>query len=390
MNASITLGDPDFREALKESLEPRINYLCRDEKFPKAIYSDATFIIEVFDVLFWASLTREEGREMKGAVCLCSRDEVNDFQELALPEPFELEAVVQLVCAAPAELLGIELGVNGKLQIWGLVRKPPEFGVFMKIQRPGTVYVFTEFGPDTPSLHAMIHKGRLIIPNDPTPEKFRDIVSIAFKKAEEKWHAGYIQQIISAMCTHKHGGTLVILPPQSEPIAGMDIRFKFADGTEVLAKDIKTLQGAYDSTNTPDAPSDQKELARAIFNYTKSRIRGALDRIGQLTALDGAVIMADDFTVYGFGAKLRAGNSEDFAISIFEPLFGDQISETSLSKIGGTRHQSAAKFVHEYHNAVIFVASQDGGLTMFGWNHDSVHPNRVFAIRGLEHYGAFL
>jgi DNA integrity scanning protein DisA with diadenylate cyclase activity len=46
---------------------------------------------------------------------------------------------------------------------------------------------------------------------------------------------------------------------------------------------------------------------------------------------------------------------------------------------GGTRHLSAAQFIHNQRNAVALVASQDGRFTVFAWSpcEEMVHAHRV-------------
>ena len=47
--------------------------------------------------------------------------------------------------------------------------------------------------------------------------------------------------------------------------------------------------------------------------------------------------------------------------------------------LGGTRHLSAAQFVHDQRNAVALIASQDGRFTVFAWSpcEELVHAHRV-------------
>ena len=49
------------------------------------------------------------------------------------------------------------------------------------------------------------------------------------------------------------------------------------------------------------------------------------------------------------------------------------------SDLGGTRHLSAAQFVHDQRDAVALVASQDGRFTVFAWSpcENLVHAHRV-------------
>ena len=58
-------------------------------------------------------------------------------------------------------------------------------------------------------------------------------------------------------------------------------------------------------------------------------------------------------------------------------------TQLPLGELGGTRHQSAARFVLDKHEAMVFVGSQDGRLTVFAW---ATASSEVAAIRRLEHF----
>jgi DNA integrity scanning protein DisA with diadenylate cyclase activity len=49
------------------------------------------------------------------------------------------------------------------------------------------------------------------------------------------------------------------------------------------------------------------------------------------------------------------------------------------TELGGTRHLSAAQFVHDQRDALAFVASQDGRFTVFAWSptKQRVHGHRI-------------
>ena len=65
-----------------------------------------------------------------------------------------------------------------------------------------------------------------------------------------------------------------------------------------------------------------------------------------------------------------------------EPIRGHTPVKMPASELGGTRHLSAAQFVHEQRDAVALVASQDGRFTVFGWSRKAaiVHAYRVEAL----------
>jgi DNA integrity scanning protein DisA with diadenylate cyclase activity len=52
------------------------------------------------------------------------------------------------------------------------------------------------------------------------------------------------------------------------------------------------------------------------------------------------------------------------------------------AQLGGTRHLSAAQFVHDQRDAIALVASQDGRFTVFKWSprEEFVHAHRVDAL----------
>ena len=54
-----------------------------------------------------------------------------------------------------------------------------------------------------------------------------------------------------------------------------------------------------------------------------------------------------------------------------------------MSELGGTRHQSAARFVRQHPDCSVLVSSQDGRMTLFSWSKD---PGQVVAVSGLEHF----
>jgi hypothetical protein len=110
----------------------------------------------------------------------------------------------------------------------------------------------------------------------------------------------------------------------------------------------------------------------------------AVETVAGLTAVDGATIMTDRYELLAFGAKItrREGSARIESVAVTEPIEG-AVSETlHPSELGGTRHLSAAQFVHDQQDAVAMVASQDGHFTVFAWSscENLVHAHRVEAL----------
>lgn len=109
-----------------------------------------------------------------------------------------------------------------------------------------------------------------------------------------------------------------------------------------------------------------------------------MDTIAGLTAVDGALVMTDQYELLGFGAKItrRKGRSRVERVTVTEPIEGGSAVLAHPEELGGTRHQSAAQFVHDQRDAVVLVASQDGRFTIFEWpSADAmVHAHRIEAL----------
>ncbi len=69
-------------------------------------------------------------------------------------------------------------------------------------------------------------------------------------------------------------------------------------------------------------------------------------------------------------------------VLLSEPLQGSVAKVIDPAQLGGTRHVSAAQFVHDQRDAYALVASQDGRFTLLAWsNHTGVvEAHRIEAL----------
>jgi hypothetical protein len=113
-------------------------------------------------------------------------------------------------------------------------------------------------------------------------------------------------------------------------------------------------------------------------------LKRAVDAIAGLTAVDGAAIINDRYDLLAFGAKIarRRGSTPVELVNVTEPVEGSTPTRATPAQLGGTRHLSAAQFVHDQRDATALVASQDGRFTIFKWSphEDFVHAHRVDAL----------
>jgi hypothetical protein len=116
----------------------------------------------------------------------------------------------------------------------------------------------------------------------------------------------------------------------------------------------------------------------------KDALRETVEAIAGLTAIDGAAIMTEQYELLAFGAKIqrRRGAAPVESVTVTEPIEGGEPMVLSAAQLGGTRHLSAAQFVHDQRNAIALVASQDRRFTVFAWSpcQEAVHAHRVESL----------
>ena len=173
-------------------------------------------------------------------------------------------------------------------------------------------------------------------------------------------------QLAVSMREHGRGGLLLVVPQDGdawrESIV-QPISYAVQPAFGGLAQLARAEPG------DADRPAWQQALARAV------------DAVAGLTAVDGATVITRGYDLLAFGAKIarRRGSPPVEHVSVTEPVQGGALSVVHPSQLGGTRHLSAAQFVHDQRDALALVASQDGRFTVFAWSpcEDMVHAHRV-------------
>jgi hypothetical protein len=173
-------------------------------------------------------------------------------------------------------------------------------------------------------------------------------------------------QLAVAMREHGRGGSLLLVPAGTESWRESIVQ------PMLYAVSPPFSELACLNPETPD-PIDRRVWQEAIAPAVRA--------IGGLTAVDGAVVLNSRYELLGFGAKMtrRKGWPQIEQVLLTEPVEGNVSAVMRLDQIGGTRHLSAAQFVHDQRDTVALVASRDGGFTVFEWSaRDSiVHAHRI-------------
>lgn len=342
---------------------------------PRELLPDASAIEAMVDVAFWASVRREEGYIPK--ISLAFLRPLEDVRPLVFEQQLPLEPSALTRLAAAVERPGIHLGVwpasaGGKLMVWGTTHHVPPFCFVVEVIAPGLLVL--KHRPRFESrkfVNVAVLEGDRIKVVDERASQVADCPAVltsmlGFDASVLNNDALNVQvQLALSMRRHGRGGILLVVPPDEtewrESIV-QPINYAVSPSFDELAE-LLARRG--------EMPDDE---------WTEAADR-AIDAIAGLTGVDGATIVTSRYEVLAFGAKIarRRGAATVEQIIVTEPIEGGTPERMHPGQLGGTRHLSAAQFVHDQRRAEALVASQDGRFTIFAWSpcDDAVHAHRV-------------
>jgi hypothetical protein len=337
-----------------------------------AFAPDERSLEAIIDAAFWASLRREEGYNPRISLAFLPPEQGGS--PLMFEHPLALDASALARVAPAVERAGIHLGVwprDGELSVWGTTRTIPSYCFVLEVASPGLLVIKHHRGDVSGKFVnvAVLEGDRLKIIDERAsslPDCPPLLTSLLGFLEPASWEhsVNVLVQLAVSMRGHGRGGALLVVP------AGSDT------WRESIVKPISYAV----------APnfSELAELMRDASDHRRvwqEALAQAVATIAGLTAVDGATIITDEYELLAFGAKIsrREGSARIEAVTATEPIEGAISTTLNPSELGGTRHLSAAQFVHDQPDAVALVASQDGRFTVFAWSpcETMVHAHRV-------------
>jgi hypothetical protein len=331
---------------------------------------DPATVTDVVDAAFWASLRREEGRAPRVSLAIVAPEDAGQPMRFERSLPLTADPLVRL---APAvERPGIHLGVwrsaEGELRIWGAARELPDFCLVTEVVEPGLLVLKYQREKDEKYGNIVVLRGdqiRVVEEGDGVMPGGPAVLS-ALLGADGivSWDDGgsLLTQLAVSMRGHGHGASLLVVP----------------GGTEAWRESIEQ-PSTYPIV--PPYGALAALLDRRGDESVGDDIRVQVDAIAGLTAVDGAAVISHRFELLAFGATIRRreGHRPVEQVIVTEPVSGDVPLRLPATELGGTRHLSAAQFVHDQRDALAFVASQDGRFTLFAWSprKQMVHAHRI-------------
>jgi hypothetical protein len=367
--------------AVARDVAPRIHAHFTDhlnavqgDRSQLASIPDAAAIETMIDAAFWASLRREESYVPKISLAYLTPDQ--STHPLRLERRLRLDPAALTRVAAAVERPGIHLGVamtDGELRVWGMARAIPRYCFVAEVAEPGLIVIKHHRGTDTAKfVNVAVLEGDQIKVIDEHASTLPDcptlLTSLLGFDSPDSWNGSVnvLVQLAVSMREHRRGGLLMVVPA----------------GTSTWQDSI--VQPVSYAISPPF--SELAVLSRQAVGAGRGRAwqeaaTRAVDAVAGLTAVDGATLITSEYDVLAFGAKIarRRGQPPVEQLTLTEPIEGDIAAVVNPVVLGGTRHLSAAQFVHDQRDAIALVASQDGRFTVFAWSpcENMVHAHRV-------------
>ncbi len=337
----------------------------------------ASVIEAIIDLAFWSSLRHEEGRSPK--VSLTYLPPQLAGQPLIFEERILLTPHVLTKLAPAVERSGIHLGVwdeGGDLYVWGTTRSIPDCSFVLEVIEPGLLVVkhrrIKGFGK---FINVAVIKGDEIKIIDELSKSLPDcpamLTSLLDYNSPNGWNdsVNVLVQLAASMRQHGHGGTLLVVPSDS---------------------DVWHDSIVHPITYPVTPPFDElKKLMEQVvnehsMNVWQDEVNRAVDSVAGLTSVDGATIINDQLELLAFGAKIGISSKGEpvYETLVTEPVVGSIAATIHPAQMGGTRHLSAAQFVFDQRDAIALVSSQDGRFTIFSWSpcENIVHAHFVDSL----------
>jgi hypothetical protein len=340
---------------------------------------DARSIAAIINASFWASFRPEEGRFPKISIAYLPPEAAR--LPMVFEHPLPLTASVLRKLAPAVERPEIHLGVwnhGDELKVWGTTRTIPSFCFVLEDIEPGLLVVkhrrLDGFGKYA-NVAVLIGEHVKVVDEKGTslpdcPSLLKALLAFTAAATNGPHHSlNILVQLSASMRAQGHGGTLLVVPTGTE-------RWRDSIAQPIL----------YSITPSFAALSEllRQEVEEEDRRQWESALRRVVDTIGGMTAVDGAAVINDQYDMLAFGAKIRRreGVPPVDKWIITEPIVGNLPVVVHPTEHGGTRHLSAAQFVHDQRDALALVASQDGRFTVFAWSpcEEMVHAHRVESL----------
>ena len=378
---------PEFIEELSrrinlliESTEPTTIVGSIFQKIP--LIPSQLLISQIIDAAVWSSFATDEGNSVTISIILSPPEDSFNTFIFDKPISFDVNNLVKLGAALenPRADISVWPSKENKLVVWGFrTRSVGTLLPSLCVEAMAAGSVLITFGGK--SLAVLFGNKAYFIDHSFLIKTILPKLSAIKDQQNDRILClmRYMSLLNTArqMRTHGRGGTLLVVPENSEWKRSIDVPVPYTGGGDFLESD-------YDVTKKPSLTTIVKNFFGTSSHSKTIAERDNLERLGRqldqqckhiarLTAVDGALVMSFDRFVYCFGAKITPAPNETppARIRVYKPVEEDNGTTVNLMDLGGTRHQSAAHFANAQPGAVAVVVSQDGHVSFISSDPDT-------------------
>ena len=180
--------------------------------------------------------------------------------------------------------------------------------------------------------------------------------------------AAIVTRIALQVLAHRHGGMILMMPAEVEPI-GVRAHYPITGGGDLLAQ--RYARVIRDTTAGSDQLARLKG-SRPRANDGRVTVRDedqiafaeTIELVARLTAVDNALLLDTDLRVRGFGVQVIEGDAPRMQFRHRNPYTGESHLD-DLSTFKGTRHPAGVIYcMRQPREAAAIIVSQDGHLTL--------------------------
>ncbi len=341
------------------------------------------------ETAFWASLEVNEGRATRVRIALVAAGRIPESTVFSAPAPYDAQQIAKLAQAAPQDGCLLVTAADDGLWIWGLGRErpAPHLGaIVLDVWEPGIVRV--GIGP-YPAFAVLNGRSNAVIEgrNTNLPRYLQRILGKSRPgddalESKACWReCGAFADLARMIVADGHGGIVLVVPDEVGP--WMDslnpFAYRFASADTSIAETIRRkLCRERDTADviqklfSEDSADSFEDSLRGTVSSWPVDVDHAVRAVASLAKADGAVVITRDLAVLGFGAKIAVRGDTLPRTVLFRPVPGDQDFRVApFEDIGGTRHQSSARFVEAHRDSAALVISQDRHLSVIHWDADA-------------------
>ncbi len=315
---------------------------------------------------FWASLQTNEHRSCRFRIAFVDPERAGVLIRFEVPQELSSANIRRLAAGTGLQSsIGVWPDEKGYLVIWGIALKETAANALVECVGAGVLRTWL-FLTSAPVAIFEPEGARFFGRNASLTPHLRALFELDIPDLRSRVrHVNILKSVLNAVAEKKHGGTILVVPPQKKITEKMFSNWSIR-GPEPLPILTTLIQ---DNLSTPE-PSQALQHWEILDMHSMQRSREMLinslcQTFAALTEIDGALVLSPTLQLIGAGAKINAdGEFKLRTIRLTEPA---EIGETTVRDLGGTRHQSAARFVHQNTDCTAFVVSSDGPVTGFAW-----------------------